>query len=64
MEATLTFEKRNQAEQFAKAWSRKTLSGHTIMSGNENVKVHIYDITDDLIVWIDSYVSEINKTIK
>jgi len=46
MKATLTFPTRQLAEDFATDWSRKTLSGHTVGSGEENVEVSIYNITD------------------
>ena len=60
MEATLTFTNRIQAEQFAKAWSRKTLTGHTISAGIENVQVTVWNVTDELKEWIDSYISALN----
>tara|TARA_R100000951_G_scaffold88429_1_gene76449 strand:- start:20 stop:271 length:252 start_codon:yes stop_codon:yes gene_type:complete len=61
MRATLTFETRYQAEEFAKEWSRKAMSGHTIHQGDKNVKVDIYNITDELKIWIDNYVSKLNS---
>ena len=59
--ATLTFDTRNNAEIFAKAWSRKSLMGHTIGAGTQNVKVSIYNITDDLKKWVDDYVAKMNE---
>jgi|GEM_PF-3052753 len=58
LEATLNFQDRNQANEFAKAWSRKSLMGHTVSKDNS---VSIYGITDDLKLWIDNYVDACNK---
>jgi len=41
MEATLTFSTLKMAEDFAKAWSRKSMKGHIIGCGAENVSVMI-----------------------
>ena len=64
MEATLTFTTLKMAEDFAKAWSRKSMKGHTIGSGAENVSVLIDGITDELKIWIDMYVANINNNEK
>ncbi len=61
MKATLTFKDRPQAESFAKAWSRHSLRGHTIVAGTENVEVTVYDVTENDKAWIDSYVSTVNN---
>lgn len=58
MEATLTFTTRQDAEAFAKAWGRKSLMGHTITAGLQNVKVTVWNVTDELKEWIDSYVNK------
>jgi N12 class adenine-specific DNA methylase len=57
--ATLKFENVQEAEDFAKAYSRKTLRGHTITSDN---KVVVDKLTSDDKKWVDTYVSNINKT--
>lgn len=57
MEATLTFENREDAEAFAKSWSRKSLTGHTITAGLKNVQVTVWNVTDELRQWIDDYVN-------
>lgn len=57
MKATLTFPTRDQAEQFCKAWGRKTLTGHTITAGLHNVQVTVWNVTDQLKEWIDNYVN-------
>lgn len=57
MKATLNFENRNQANEFAIAWTRKSLMGHTISKAS----VDIYGITKELKSWIDSYVAKINQ---
>ena len=57
MKAIINFNTNEQANQFATQWSRKSMSGHTI----SDKSVSIYGITDDLKIWIDSYISNINK---
>mgnify|MGYP001286414152 CR=1 FL=1 len=64
MKATLTFPTRQLAEDFATDWSRKTLSGHTVGSGEENVEVSIYNITDGDKDWVDNYVANLNKKLR
>lgn len=61
MKATLTFPKRLQAENFARAWSRYSKTGHKLGSGTENVTVTVFDVTEDSKMWIDKYISSINK---
>ena len=61
MTATLTFFLRSDAEEFASSWSKLTLRGHTIGSGTENVKVTVFDVTDQEKSWIDNYVEFMNK---
>jgi hypothetical protein len=61
MKATLTFKTKAHAETFARAWSRKTMSGHTIGAGSADVTVHIYEITTETKAWIDNYVNTINQ---
>lgn len=56
MQATLTFPKRIQAEAFAKAWSRFSMSGHTICAGLENVKVIVYGVEENHKNWINQYI--------
>lgn len=61
MNATITFSTREQAENFARAWTRKTLMGNTIGSGENNVQVNVYNVTDELKEWINQYVSNANN---
>lgn len=61
IKATLIFSTRQTAEDFLIAWSRKTLRGHSIGSGKTNVKVVVYNVTDEDKEWIDAYVSELNN---
>lgn len=56
MEAELTFQNRNQANEFARAWAFKSLMGHTISKNT----VKIYNITPELKIWIDDYVLKLN----
>ncbi len=58
--ATLNFNSREEADEFAKQWSRKTLKGHTV--GAKSVTV--YDVTDEEKAWIDDYVSNANQAKK
>jgi len=61
MNATLVFLRRTQAEEFAKAWSRQTLKGHVISSGEINVKVCVYGVTDAEKQWISEYIQSANN---
>jgi len=54
--ATLEFPNRQMANAFAKAWTRKTLMGHSIKGG----KVDIYNVTEDLKIWISEYIEKLN----
>jgi len=57
MKATINFNTNEQANEFAKQWGRKSMSGHTV----SDKSVSIYGITDDLKIWIDIYISKLNK---
>tara|TARA_R110000803_G_scaffold79043_3_gene144426 strand:+ start:666 stop:839 length:174 start_codon:yes stop_codon:yes gene_type:complete len=57
MKATLNFKSRKQANDFARAWTRKSLMGHTVSKHS----VEIYDITEDLKSWVDDYVARANQ---
>jgi len=57
MDATLTFPTREQAQEFAKQWGRKSLMGHTMTAGLHNVQVTVWNVTDELKQWIDEYVN-------
>lgn len=54
--AELKFETRDQANAFARAWTFKSLMGHTITG----TTVKVYNVTPALKAWIDNYVKEIN----
>lgn len=60
--ADIEFNNLKDAEDFAKAWSRHSLSGHTVSPDNI---VSIYDIKEEDKEWIDSYINNIspNKTL-
>lgn len=60
--ATITFPNRSLAKLFAKNWSIKTLTGHTISHTEKSgeTKVKVYNVTKDLKDWIDSEISLIN----
>lgn len=55
-EATIYFPARKQAEAFARAWTRKTLRGHSIIG----TEVHVYDVTEDDRMWIDATVEKMS----
>ena len=51
-QATVTFPTSADANDFAKAYTRKTLMGHTVKSN----EVTVYNVTDDCKAWIDTYI--------
>jgi len=55
--AEITFNDSQQAAEFAKAYTRKTLMGHIV--GGSTVKV--YNVTDEHKQFIDSWISKINN---
>ena len=55
--ATLTFEKRIQAQDFSIAWSRFTGTGHVIWAGIENVTVRVTDVDDKKKEFINNYIN-------
>ena len=57
MKATINFKTSEQAETFAIQWTRRTLLGHTV----SNKTVSVYGITDEFKIFIDSYISQLNK---
>jgi len=57
MKATIKFNTNEQANEFATHWGRKSMSGHTV----SDKSVSIYNITDDLKTWIDSYIANLNN---
>tara|TARA_R100001163_G_C4949220_1_gene117720 strand:+ start:43 stop:216 length:174 start_codon:yes stop_codon:yes gene_type:complete len=57
MKATLTFQNNKQANDFALAYSRKTLKGHVV--GNNTVTV--YNVNEETKIFIDEYVKNLNK---
>ena len=61
MEATIIFKKRDQAQEFVTAWAFKSLSGYSLGDGQENVKVNIYNVSEDLKSWVDIYAKQLNK---
>ena len=63
MTATATFKNPEQAEEFSKAWTRKTKEGTTISAVNEKgeVKVTLGNVNEYGREWISAYVKELNK---
>jgi len=61
MEATLTFNSRAVAQQFAKYWSRATLTGHTMSAtGDDGITtVKVYNVTDDSKELINNFINEV-----
>ena len=52
LQATLNFPTAAAANDFAKAYTRKTLMGHTSKANS----VTVYNITDPIKDWIDAYI--------
>ena len=61
MQATLTFDSRAMAVEFAKYWSRATLTGHTMGATGEdgNTTVTVYNVTDDSKELINNFINEV-----
>ena len=59
MDATLTFKTREEAESFAKEWSRHTLKGHTVSHTKSDGKttVDLYEVTEHGKTFVDQYVA-------
>lgn len=59
MDATLTFQSREEAKSFARAWEKYTLKGHTVSSTKEDgiTNVELYEITELGKTFIDQYVA-------
>lgn len=60
--ATLTFSTRNLAQKFCTDWGRKTLTGHDMSAGGENVQVKVYNVTNDLQAWIAQWIENNSAT--
>ena len=52
----IKFHTRDQANEFAKQWTRKTLMGHAI----SKTTVSVSNVTKESLKWINEYVDEIN----
>ena len=61
MQATLTFDSRAMAVEFAKYWSRVTLTGHTMSAtGDDGITtVNVYNVTDDSKELINNFINEV-----
>ena len=59
MDATLTFQSREEAQSFARAWAMHTLKGHTVSAIKEDGRtdVELHEITELGKTWIDQYVA-------
>ena len=55
-QATLTFQNKQAAQEFATRWAFKSLMGYVI----SKTTVTVYNVTDDLKNWIDAYVAKMN----
>ncbi len=58
MKATLTFQSRDHAERFAKAWGRFSLRGHDMSSSAQDgsTSVTVHNVSEAEKKWIDAYV--------
>lgn len=61
MTATLTFKNRLHAEDFSTKITRLTKEGTIVGSGMENVKVTVFNITDEVKKFINEYVTNLNN---
>lgn len=61
--ATINFPNSTMANNFATAWSRATLEGHTVSATKEDgsVGVTVYDVDDNKKIFIENYINEINS---
>ena len=57
MKATLKFQTSKQAQNFALAWSRFTLGGHTL----GDTEITVYNIDDKGKEFIKNYVAKLNN---
>jgi hypothetical protein len=66
MKATIKFPSRDMAKEFASAWAFRSLMGCDMSptSKDGETSVTIYNITEDLKVWVDEKISSMNKTDK
>ena len=55
--AEITFNNRDEANLFAKMYTRHTLTGHGITGST----VKVWNVTDDTKQFIDDYISNLNK---
>lgn len=56
--AEIQFRTRSEADSFATAYSRMSLMGHSISTDN---KVKIWNVTENHMAWIDSYINQLNN---
>ena len=62
MKARIVFRTREQAVDLAKAWTRKTLTGHTLGPDKQGgFYVELYDVTEDRAEWINQQVAKLNN---
>lgn len=61
MKATLTFATRFHAEDFSTKITRLTKEGTIVGSGLQNVKVTVFNVTDEVKEFINKYVSSLNN---
>jgi hypothetical protein len=66
MKATIKFPSRDMAMEFASAWVFRSLMGYDMSptSKDGETSVSIYNITEELKVWVDEKISSMNKTDK
>lgn len=58
-ECTINFQNRDQANKFKTAWAFKSKMGHIIKGSS----VTVWNVTDELKVWIDAYVLQLNYSL-
>jgi hypothetical protein len=63
MKATIKFPSRDMAKEFASAWAFRSLTGCDMSATSKDgeTSVSIYNITDELKVWVDEKISSMSK---
>ena len=58
---SIAFDTRQQAQTFCTKWTRKSLTGHTMTAGTENVTVTVWNVTPEQLEWIEGYKSTLSE---
>ena len=63
MKATIKVPSRDMAKEFASAWATRSLTGYDMSptSKDGETSVSIYNITEELKLWVDEKISSMNN---